>query len=1080
MSQGRRKPLVYALVTLGLSILGSSLVPAQEIIRFTYDVPGDSKPVVVHADAMATWTEDNERIILLKGKVLVEHGVVQAHMDEAVIWLDLEHQRRTGIQRLEVYAQGNVILENGPETRKGAQALFGLSTRGEIKLRSHNGKVLHEAYPGEPLYRKGRQVRSRQSSRSGTGQTQRAAYLESTLPFAEAGSRSGMMVARGSAPEVVPAQGSALPAAPGPGPNPAPSPPPNVTPSPTGPTGTGPPPGTLPLIRPAQIPVPGARALPPGQRALLDAPGREFSIVGRTSAGFNPQSFSVNGETAIVITGGVILIVRTLDGSSLIDIEADKLVFWTKGNPQELLGNLSSQRGQRSKELEFYLAGDVQIRSHTGKEDRLLQSDEVYYDVGRNVAIAMHADMEFKQPNIPDPVHMKAEELQMLSENLFKGMKAEMFSSRLPSDPGLKVYVADATLERKLIPKKSIFGRQFINRQTGQPETEEQRLFDGRTALLKVEDYPIFYLPFVQGDLNDPLGPLESVSFNYNKIFGFQFTSSFNVYDLLGLDPIAGTRWRFDADVLTARGPALGTTYDYAAKEFFSMPAVVTDLVKAYGIYDTGKDVLGGGRGELDNHPAWRGRFLWQNNVQDLPAGFSIQSQVSLLSDPNFLEQYYKNEFDTGLNQETFLYVKQQQNNWAWTVLGEPYLRNWVTETEWLPRADGYLIGQSFFDLFTYNAHASAGYARLRTTDVPPPPVEITDQTTNTFRFDLMQELSLPFTLGPFRLVPYGKLDLTYYSEDLEGTDRGRIYGGGGLRGSIPFTRLYPDIQSDLLNVNGINHKIVISGNYYIAESDTPFTRLPQLDRLNDDATDQALRDIKPREPALNPAHGLALEFSPVYDPQLYALRRLVDDRIDTLDTIEVLQGDIRQRWQTKRGYPGQQHTVDWMTLDLSASFFPHSNRDNFGENFAFLQYDWTWNVGDRTALVSNGWVDPETDGPRVFNVGAFLNRPDRTSFYVGYRQIDPLQSKAVTGSATYIFSPKYAMTAMVTYDFGVNMELTSLMLTRMGSDLQVSVGITYNSILSTVGATFEIIPNIVPPNKRIPGLAGLSPNAMR
>ena len=85
-----------------------------------------------------------------------------------------------------------------------------------------------------------------------------------------------------------------------------------------------------------------------------------------------------------------------------------------------------------------------------------------------------------------------------------------------------------------------------------------------------------------------------------------------------------------------------------------------------------------------------------------------------------------------------------------------------------------------------------------------------------------------------------------------------------------------------------------------------------------------------------------------------------------------------------------------------------------------------------------------------------------------------------MTGSATYIFSPKYAMTAMVTYDFGVNMELTSLMLTRMGSDLQVSVGITYNSILSTVGATFEIIPNIVPPNKRIPGLAGLSPNAMR
>ena len=108
------------------------------------------------------------------------------------------------------------------------------------------------------------------------------------------------------------------------------------------------------------------------------------------------------------------------------------------------------------------------------------------------------------------------------------------------------------------------------------------------------------------------------------------------------------------------------------------------------------------------------------------------------------------------------------------------------------------------------------------------------------------------------------------------------------------------------------------------------------------------------------------------------------------------------------------------------------------------------------------------------------MNRPDRTSFFLGYREIDPLRSEAVTGAVTYIFSPKYAMTFTATYDFGVNMEMTSVVLTRMGSDLQVSLGFTYNSILSTVGATFEIIPNIVPPNKRIPGLAGLSPNAMR
>jgi hypothetical protein len=65
-------------------------------------------------------------------------------------------------------------------------------------------------------------------------------------------------------------------------------------------------------------------------------------------------------------------------------------------------------------------------------------------------------------------------------------------------------------------------------------------------------------------------------------------------------------------------------------------------------------------------------------------------------------------------------------------------------------------------------------------------------------------------------------------------------------------------------------------------------------------------------------------------------------------------------------------------------------------------------------------------------------------------------------------------MTASVTYDFGVKNEVASVVLTRMGSDLQVSIGFTYNSILNSVGVTFEILPNIVPPNRRVPGLAAL------
>ena len=59
------------------------------------------------------------------------------------------------------------------------------------------------------------------------------------------------------------------------------------------------------------------------------------------------------------------------------------------------------------------------------------------------------------------------------------------------------------------------------------------------------------------------------------------------------------------------------------------------------------------------------------------------------MSDKNFLEQYYKNEFDTDPNQETFLYLREDGQHLELVAWAKPRIRDWVTETEWLPRADG-------------------------------------------------------------------------------------------------------------------------------------------------------------------------------------------------------------------------------------------------------------------------------------------------------------------------------------------------------------------------------------------------------
>jgi hypothetical protein len=783
-------------------------------------------------------------------------------------------------------------------------------------------------------------------------------------------------------------------------------------------------------------------------------------ILPRTQGTFQERAVNLpNGQQAVVFTGGVIVNVRGVGTVSVIDIEADRMVLWMKGRPDQFLGNLRNPDGQVGREFEFYLSGNVEIREQNGKDIHTLRAEEVYYDLNRNVAAAVGADLEFRQPGIPDPLHLRSSELEQLATNQFKAIQAEFYSSRLPSDPGLKLVMAEATLEQKRVPRTSIFGEQYTNRTTGLVETEEQQIVHGDNVFLKLEDVPIFYLPFVQGDANDPLGPIRSVNAGYNRVFGFQAGVTLNVFDLLAITPPVGMKWDFGIDYLSLRGPALTTDFDYNVDGLFGLPGRYVGYVKAFGIDDHGKDILGGGRGEFDHHPEQRGSLQWYQTIRGLPDGFSVRSGLGAFSDKNFYEQYQKNSFDTDFNQETFAYVEQQKDNWAWTFLLEQRIRNWVTETDRLPEVQGYLIGQSFFDVLTYNANASAGYYQLQTAHTIPGPYFITDQNSQTGRFNLGQELSLPFYAGPVKMAPYGVLDLTEYTQDLNRDTIGRAYGGGGLRFSMPLTRLYTDAQSQLFNLNGINHKIVLAGNYYYAKSSDPFTRFPQLDRLDDDATDQARRDFHPVLPLYDPS-GFLLQNSLLFNnPQVQAIRRLVDSRVDTLNSIEVFQADIFQRWQTKRGYPGQQHIVDFVTLDMSASFFPRADHDNFGSNFGLLQYDLTWNIGDRTALVSTGFADPQ--GSRVFTIGGYLNRPDRTNLFLGYRQIDLVGSQAVTGAVSYIFSPKYAMTAATVYDFGTQQALSnSLILTRMGSDLQVSVILTYNALQNNFGFNLEILPN--------------------
>ena len=831
-------------------------------------------------------------------------------------------------------------------------------------------------------------------------------------------------------------------------------------------------------------------------------------------------------------TGGVIVKVITVgdDGKPQeYEFATDNVVAWIKDpKGKKVTGELNTPIESNEKtEVEMYLTGNVVIRtisidpSGARNVEQTMRANAIYYDVSKSRAIAMCGDLELKITGLPDAIHMRGKELWQLGPNEFKVFESEVSASKRPSDPGLKYTATESTFTRERRARRNIFGVPYRNLLTGEPDIGYEQILTSVNVKPRIYDTPIFYLPKTKTDIAEPFGPLAGLGFGNDTILGFQTYATWDLFKLLALRGPPGHRWQLYTDYLNLRGVGLGTEYDYQGVDLFGLAERSTDLAnranspyyqpysglfRIYGLRDKRKndvtdptrltDVLGGDRGAEPIPPDYRGRVQWRHNQELYENGTTylrVLAQVEYISDKNYLEMFFKQEYDLQPNQETFVHLSGAAGNLGGSVLLEQNLsRPWVTETNWLPRADGHLIGQSFFDVFTYSTRASAGYAEFRPTTVNPLPVVVTERKMDTGRFDWNQRLELPIDLGPVRITPYGVMDLTYYTQDLNnynggftrhqagsggnmpfdapgpvqdptGQGRGRFYGGGGTEASMTFSRLYQDAASELFNVNGLNHKVNVRANYFAAYSDTPYYQLPQLDRLNDDVTDQTYRTSRPRQAGLitGPA-GQALSISPLYDPQQYAIRRLVDNRVDTLDTIEVLQLGVNQRLQTKRGFPGAQHIVDWMALDLSMSVFPDQNRDNYGQSVAFLDYNFLWHLGDRTTFLSAGSYDPITNGTKYFNVGMNFSRPDGTNFFLSYRHTDPVQSRAVTGVITYNLSTKYSVNIISTYDFGLNQALSNqVSISRTGADLTFLFGFSFNALQNNLGFQFAVVPNL-------------------
>ena len=264
----------------------------------------------------------------------------------------------------------------------------------------------------------------------------------------------------------------------------------------------------------------------------------------------------------------------------------------------------------------------------------------------------------------------------------------------------------------------------MIDPATGQPVIQHQRLMTAENDVLYLGSVPVFYWPTIATDLNDPTYYIRRVQARSDTVFGTeQLLTNWSGYDLLGIkNKPKGTDLDVSLDYLSARGFGYGATYKYEMPSLFGVPGRAAGLLDYWGIQDHGIDNLGQGRSDIPPEASYRFR-LWGEHRQELPYDLQLTAELGWISDRNFLEEYYKTEWDTLKNETTDVELKGYYQDMSYSVVAQYRLNGFFTDTNWLPRADHFWLGQPLLrNTLTWYEHTNVGYAQFRQLTVPENP----------------------------------------------------------------------------------------------------------------------------------------------------------------------------------------------------------------------------------------------------------------------------------------------------------------------------------------------------------------------
>ena len=233
-------------------------------------------------------------------------------------------------------------------------------------------------------------------------------------------------------------------------------------------------------------------------------------------------------------------------------------------------------------------------------------------------------------------------------------------SSRMGA-PGYRIQASDATFDDDSSRcSDPVTGQPLLDPRPGEPRQHERLVTAAQRRALPRRPARLLLAGTRHRPERAVVLPPPRPASRHDSVFGTQFFTDWNMYQLLGIHhPPAGTDWDLSLDYLSKRGFGHGTSYLYHREDLFGIPGEHGGACSISGAsHDRASTTWASTARHVAARPDYRYRLLWQHREQ-LPDGFQLTVEVGKISDRNFLQEYYKQEWDELKDQTTDVELKQ-------------------------------------------------------------------------------------------------------------------------------------------------------------------------------------------------------------------------------------------------------------------------------------------------------------------------------------------------------------------------------------------------------------------------------------